>query len=131
MDVAQTSRQTRQRQVILEELAKVRTHPTADELYQKVRRRLPKVSIATIYRNLEALADQGMVRKLAMAGEKKRFDASTNEHYHLRCDRCGAVSDLPIDRIAAIESAMDVFEDMTITGYRLEFSGLCMRCDGK
>ena len=78
-------RLTPQRQVILEELAKVKTHPTANEVYDMVRKRLPRIGLGTVYRNLELMADNGMILKLEVGGSQKRFDATTNLHYHIRC----------------------------------------------
>ena len=88
-------RKTRQRQVILEELQAVTSHPTAVELYQLVRRRLPRVSLGTVYRNLDLLARMGLIEKKEHSGGEARFDANTAQHDHLRCVRCGRVDDLP------------------------------------
>ncbi|NNK14655.1 MAG: transcriptional repressor, partial [Desulfofustis sp.] len=82
-------RLTPQRQVILEELAKVKTHPTANEVYDMVRKRLPRIGLGTVYRNLELMADNGMILKLEVGGSQKRFDATTDLHYHIRCTGCG------------------------------------------
>ena len=65
---AQQLRMTQQRQVILEELRLCRSHPTADELYSRVRRRLPRISLGTVYRNLETLAERGLIRKMEVGG---------------------------------------------------------------
>lgn len=70
-------RLTTQRQIILEELAKVKTHPTASELYDMVRKRLPRIGLGTVYRNLELMADSGMILKIEVGGTQKRFDATT------------------------------------------------------
>ena len=70
-------RMTYQREIILEELKKTKTHPTADELYTTVRQRIPHISLATVYRNLETLANSGLVRKLEVIGRQKRFDGNT------------------------------------------------------
>ena len=75
-------RKTRQRQVILEELQAVTSHPTAVELHELVRRRLPKVSLGTVYRNLDLLARMGVIEKLEHSGGEARFDANTAEHDH-------------------------------------------------
>ena len=83
-----TIRLTTQRQIILEELSKVTTHPTASELYDMVRKRLPRIGLGTVYRNLELMAESGMILKIEVGGTQKRFDATTDEHYHIRCSRC-------------------------------------------
>ena len=78
-------RNSRQRQVILEELRKLTSHPTAAVLYAVVRRRLPKISLGTVYRNLELLARMGVVQKLELAGGEARFDGRS-----LGTTMCGA-----------------------------------------
>ena len=88
------TRMTRQRMVILEELKKVRTHPTADELYAMVRARLPRISLGTVYRNLDFLAETGEILKLEAAGSIRRFDGDIRPHQHIRCTNCGRVGDV-------------------------------------
>ena len=81
--MAQTqTRMARQRAVILEELRKLKSHPTADELYSIVRERLPRISLGTVYRNLDFLADSGEIRRLEAAGSTKRFDGDISNHQH-------------------------------------------------
>lgn len=119
---------TRQRQVILEELGKVSSHPTADEVYDMVRRRLPRVSLGTVYRNLEMLSERGMIQKLELGGTRRRFDGNVRDHYHVRCVRCGRLEDVPAEPGAVLENALRGVSDYEITGYRLEFIGLCPQC---
>lgn len=121
-------RMTRQRQVILEELRQVKTHPGADEIYTLVRRRLPRISLGTVYRNLEVLSELGEIQKIEMGGTLKRFDGDPAPHYHIRCIRCQRVVDAPIDPIADVETRLDGQTDFTILGHRLEFVGLCPEC---
>lgn len=122
-----THRLTPQRKVILEELRNTRTHPTADEVYDMVRKRLPHVSLGTIYRNLDFLHTQGLVRKLDKVGSQMRFDAFTDPHLHATCMQCGKVSDLPAEAASVVlrvpkESTFDV------QGHWLELFGLCPDC---
>jgi len=119
---------TQQRRVILEELRKRSSHPTADELHRQVRRRLPRVSLGTVYRNLDVLARAGLVRRLDLAGGKVRFDGDPSEHYHVRCVECGRVSDVARGQITAPQWPAQVVNGHTITGYRLEFEGVCPQC---
>ena len=119
---------TKQRAVILEELRKLKTHPTATELYELVRKRIPRISLGTVYRNLEVLADAGIIRKIETAGTQKRFDAMIENHYHVRCVNCGRVDDLPVPPIREIEDVLHGFTDYKISSYRLEFQGLCPIC---
>ena len=121
-------RNTKARKVILEELKKVTTHPSADEIYSMVRERLPRVSLGTVYRNLDMMAESGMVLKLEMAGTQRRYDGTTDNHYHVRCTMCGRVDDLPIKPLGGIESEVREASAYEISGHRLEFTGLCPAC---
>jgi Fur family ferric uptake transcriptional regulator len=120
-------RLTNQRKVILEELRAVTSHPTADELYEMVRKRLPRISLGTVYRNLEVLSNCGLILKLEVAGQQKRFDGDTSPHHHVRCIHCGRVGD--VSRVRELPDFEEGFEsDFTIVGHRLEFHGICPDC---
>ena len=121
-------RMTRQRQVILEELKKVKTHPTADQIYEMVRKRLPRVSLGTVYRNLDVLSQRGMVQKLEMGGVQMRFDGDTGHHYHVRCVKCGQVDDVPADSVKKVDEVLPEKSEYEILGHRLEFVGICPAC---
>lgn len=123
-------RNTRQRQVVLEELRKLATHPTAAELCEAARRRLPRISLGTVYRNLELLTQMGVVRKLQISGAEARFDDNLDQHYHVRCVRCGRVDDVhgvPGDLVRADFPTLNGYD---IIGHRLEFAGICPACKG-
>ena len=127
----QSLRMTRQRQIVLEELHKNHSHPTASEVYQRVRRRLPRISLGTVYRNLEMLSEHGHIRKLELSGAQKRFDGTLSEHYHVRCFKCGQISDVSMKTVTALEEELRETCDYKIIGHRLEFIGLCPKCNGK
>ncbi|UCH24096.1 MAG: transcriptional repressor [Deltaproteobacteria bacterium] len=119
---------TQQRQIILEELRQVNSHPSADEVYEMVRKRLPRISLGTVYRNLEILSELGEIQKLELGGDLKRFDRNPIKHYHIRCMRCGRVDDAPIAPLNQIENELYGATVYTIIGHRLEFEGLCPQC---
>jgi len=121
-------RMTTQRKVILEELRKIHTHPSADEIYEVVRLRLPRISLGTVYRNLEVLSELGKLQKLELSGSLKRFDWDTNKHYHIRCLRCNRVEDAPIAPLKQLEDKLYEATVFEIIGYNLEFTGLCPEC---
>lgn len=124
----QIPRMTRQRQVIIEELRKVKSHPTADEIYRKVRRRLPRISLGTVYRNLEILSGSGSISKLDMAGRQRRFDGDVTPHYHVRCVQCQRVEDVMAEPDTKLEKSLTNARGYRIIGHRLEFIGVCPRC---
>ena len=123
-------RMTRQRRIILEELRKLHSHPTADQVYDTVRKRMPRISLGTVYRNLEILSQWGLAQKLDLAGTPRRFDGSTEEHYHVRCVRCGEVKDVPIGPLGNLEESVRSNTDFEIIGHRLNFLGFCPACRG-
>ena len=128
MTPPQQLRMTPQRQVILEEIGKTDSHPTTDELYDLVRRRLPRISLGTVYRNLEVLAECGLIQKLELAGYQRRFDGNTEKHYHIRCVDCGRVRDLPTATLVIADDEFRELTDYEIIGHRLEFIGRCSEC---
>ncbi len=121
-------RVTRQRSLILAELAAVKTHPTADELYSLVRSRLPRISLGTVYRNLQVLAGEGRVRVLSGPGGSKRYDADLHEHCHARCFGCGRVFDLENASGTMEQCSPLAPEGFRLLGYRVEYVGLCREC---
>jgi Fur family ferric uptake transcriptional regulator len=122
---------TRQRRVILDELRKDKSHPSADELYETVRKYMPRISLGTVYRNLEILSELGEIQKLEIGGTLKRFDGNPKKHYHIRCMNCGRIDDAPIALMEHIENEIDGMTDYKIFGHRLEFIGLCPDCFDK
>jgi Fur family transcriptional regulator, ferric uptake regulator len=121
-------RKTQQRQVILEELQKLTSHPTAVDVYETVRRRLPRISLGTVYRNLELLAELGSIRKLEIGVGQARFDGNMEHHHHIRCQSCGNVGDVeipPLD-LAALECKNA--GGYEVQGHNLEFFGICPQC---
>lgn len=121
-------RMTPQRRIILEEIAKVDTHPAADEVYERVRQRLPRISLGTVYRNLEVLSEHGLIRKLDFGDGQKRFDQNPRAHYHVRCLRCGCIGDAFVEPVVAIEDSIKDATEFEVAGHRLDFFGLCPHC---
>jgi Fur family ferric uptake transcriptional regulator len=124
-------RMTKQRSIILEELRKVSTHPTADELYAMVRKRLPRISLGTVYRNLEILSKAAVIRTLNLAGTPRRFDGCIEDHCHVRCTRCGEVEDIDITPPGHMDAQAARKSTYRVMGHHMEFAGMCPRCEGK
>lgn len=121
-------RNTKQRQVILEELRKLKSHPTAAGLYRIVACRLPKISLGTVYRNLDLLSKAGTIRKLECGGGEARFDGDVTAHDHIRCVKCGKVDDINHSPLDLLGGVTDDFNGYSVLGYRVEFFGLCSKC---
>src|SRR6266571_1913764 len=120
-------RQTRQRRIVRETVASTDTHPTAEWVYERVRRKLPRISLGTVYRNLQLLVTEGRLRSWTR-GRTTRYDADLAPHDHFSCRRCGLLLDL--------ERAPRLFEEerqLRARGHEieeriLEFVGLCRDC---
>ena len=124
----QKLRMTRQREIILSELKKVKSHPSAEEVHEMVRKRLPRISLATVYRNLEILSRYGLIKKLETTGDKKRFDPDTNNHLHIRCVHCDRMDDLPVKPMVNLEEMSLKVNEYELLGYSMEFLGVCPGC---
>ncbi len=124
-------RMTHQREVILQELKKNNNHPSADELYERVKKKLPRISLATVYRNLEILSETGAINKIEISGRQKRFDWMLDNHNHIYCVQCHRVDN--IDMATTEKSALPPAESRgyQVAGCRVEFFGYCPDCQKK
>lgn len=125
------TRQTRQRAVILEELQRSRQHPTAEEVYASVRERLPRISLGTVYRNLDFLAERGIIRRLGSNGGSRRFDGDMTPHQHVLCLRCGKVGDIFTDPAPPDLDCLSARGFARITGAQTVYEGICESCSQK
>jgi len=122
-------RMTAQRKLILEEIRRLQTHPNADEVFRLVRRRLPSISLGTVYRNLEFLAAHGAIRCLTPVPDaRRRYDGDLTPHYHAHCVQCGRVIDLPTDVTLPTPELPHLPGRFLLTGCRVDVEGLCGTC---
>ena len=126
-----TRRMTHQRETILQKLRSVTSHPTADELYDMVRQHIPHISIATVYRNLEWLVENGYAQKIEVSGRQKRFDGTPQPHYHIRCLTCGKVDDVPLEPVEGLNVRVAHYTGYVVTSHSIEFTGYCPICSHK
>jgi Fur family ferric uptake transcriptional regulator len=89
---------------------------------------LPRISLGTVYRNLEILSESGEIKKLEPGSSLKRFDGNPSEHFHIRCIRCNRIADMPMASDFEIDLADMTPTEYEILGHRLEFFGLCPHC---
>jgi len=121
-------KRSKQRERILQLLKETDTHPTADRVYNHLKKEYPKLSLGNVYRNLNILVEQGLIRELNFGSTFDRYDAVTEKHYHFICQKCGNIYDLqlPYD-----ESADREVEEQTggkVFFHRKEFYGICKNC---
>lgn len=130
MPASRKRRNTPQRITILEQLRACHDHPTAAEIYAAVRTRLPRISLGTVYRNLDVLHEDGLIHKIEHAGADTRYDGHLEPHDHVRCRVCGEMRDVPGGARAADPPAREV-AGIAIEGCRLEYFGVCRDCRGQ
>lgn len=121
-------RLTRYRKVVLEVLRARHDHPTAAEVFRRVRRKQPGVAYATIYNALNWLERSGMIGRVNFADEASRYDPLVERHDHLVCVRCSALKDINLKLPTQLWSKAGKHENFRVEHYRTELFGLCKRC---
>jgi Fe2+ or Zn2+ uptake regulation protein len=122
------ARNTRQLKVVWDAVKTDKTHPTADQIYDKVRKRLPNISLGTVYRNLQKLvADEKL--QIVMLGRSQHFDPLVGPHQHFICEVCDRVFDVVIEGENELKPAKLPHEGFKVTSHQLAFFGTCKRCD--
>ncbi|MCP4703669.1 MAG: transcriptional repressor [candidate division Zixibacteria bacterium] len=129
MTGSKINRNSFQRDVILEELRKVKSHPSATALYEIVKKRIPNISLGTIYRNLELLSQKGIIQKLGLNGTEARFDGTIVSHYHISCTNCGRIDDIDDLPYENNEDEMTkIINGYQVSGCHKNFFGICPKC---
>ncbi|MDX1578364.1 MAG: transcriptional repressor [Gemmatimonadota bacterium] len=119
---------TTQRAAVYEVLAGTETHPTADDVFMAVREHVPDISLATVYKALEAFVSCGVARRLALGSGPARYDGRTDDHEHIRCLSCGRVQDVEGLRPGGWMEGLAELTPYDVVGYRLELQGYCPDC---
>lgn len=119
---------SRQRESIKEYLNSTCEHPTADAVYLHVKQEYPNISLGTVYRNLNLLADLGEAIKITTTYGGDRFDGRTHPHYHFCCTKCGRVIDLDLDELHFVNKEAEKNFDGIIESHTMMFFGSCKDC---
>ena len=122
---------TPQRQAIVKLFAGDESHPTAQDLFERLREDFPAMSFATVYNTLDALAAAGLSGTLRLGGAA-RFDPNTGAHHHAVCDRCGAVRDIPAETLAPSSATVRQLQrkaaGFSVRAVERVYRGLCSKC---
>ncbi|MGV7927789.1 MAG: transcriptional repressor [Spirochaetota bacterium] len=121
-------KKSRQRERILELLQGTKSHPSADWIYERLRKDFKNLSMGTVYRNLGILIDQGFVRKIDFGSTFDRFDANVSRHYHFVCEKCGAISDVEMPFDDTLNRKAGRAGNFEVRNHRIEFFGICEKC---
>ena len=123
-------RNTVQKQIILDALIKLGTHPTVEEVYAEVQKKHPTISKTTVYRNLRGLAEAGKAHQVALPDSTERYDGYTEQHYHFRCRSCTRVFDIEVDHLEDINNIVQNKYNHKIDRHDVIFIGICIECEG-
>ena len=121
-------RATRQLEAVFQVLQGDPTHPFADEIYRRVRKKLPRISLATVYRNLQRLAEDGKIRTVLLGERVARYDPETSDHDHFICESCGRVIDLFLERDRQVDLTSLANAGYIVTTHNLTVYGVCQVC---
>jgi Fur family ferric uptake transcriptional regulator len=121
-------RMTPQRRLILKELGRAGYHLTADEVYERVRRKLPRISLGTVYRNLERLSARGLIDRVELSRQPRRYGSEPRrgDRAYLCCAKCGRSISLPFPSLRTLKEQAQSQTGRDITGVSLEFTAECI-----
>lgn len=122
---------THQRSEIYRELLKTSEHPNAETLYARVKKRIPAISLDTVYRTLRLFVQEGIISRVSAAGDSMRFDGNTERHHHFICTECGRVRDFYSDDFDGLTVPGEVTNLGAVNSVHVEIRGICNTCRGK
>ena len=121
-------RNTVQRQIVLDAVKKLNTHPSVEEIYAFIHNEHPSISKSTVYRNLRSLEEGGNLRHITMPDGPPRFDIKCCAHYHFRCKGCSKIYDVEIAYLDGINDMVQSLHGFEVGEHDVVFTGLCMMC---
>ncbi len=122
-------RYSKQRQLIVDTLMKNPVHPSAETIYNMLKPEHPELSLGTVYRNLNLLAELGVIQRVQMAIPQDHYDGNTSCHYHMLCDRCGNIVDImPDDNCGMLKCGIETKDGHYLDGQCVLFHGVCRNC---
>lgn len=122
-------RNSRQKEIIKTGLKKFCIHPTAEELYLHLKSENPNLSLATVYRNLNKLAQKGEIKKIEGLSEQIHYDHNNSEHFHMICVECNKICDLPSDMSSSLKEVLSNQNEFEVLSYDIIVKGICNNCN--
>lgn len=121
---------THQRMEILRELASTGEHPDAETIYTRVRKRIPAISLDTVYRTLRMLEEKGVISRVPSMQDRARFDANMDRHHHFVCETCGQIADFTSAALDGFAPPPEVAALGRVESVHIELRGRCKSCKG-
>jgi Fur family peroxide stress response transcriptional regulator len=121
-------RLTPQRREVYNVLLEERDHPTATEVFIRAKKRIPAISLATVYNCLETLVECGLAKQVNVEREATRYCPNLQEHAHFICDSCGSVSDVPLSKGRRLSQFLNIPEHYSVGHSEITLRGICPAC---
>lgn len=122
------TRNTIQKKLVKDAVFELKSHVTAEEVYEYIKIKYPSIGKGTVYRDLNMLSDTGEIRRVEVTDGPDRFDFTLSPHYHVVCVKCGIVSDVDMDVITGLENKIKDTHGMKFLSYDILFKGICEKC---
>ena len=122
---------THQRQVLYEVMRGMKGHPSPEEVYARVKLEIPAISLATVYKNIHLFVESGVLRRVSMHHGSQRVEMNAEEHHHLVCSRCKAISDVDLEEIGGsvgLPGSMRLPGGFLVERFAVDVIGVCRRC---
>ena len=124
-------RNTIQKDLVRNAVYEMKRHVTANEVYEFIKESYPTIGKGTVYRNLDILVEEGALRKVEVSEGPNRFDFTLKNHYHVRCVKCGEVSDVDMDEIPDLMKKIHDTHGIEFLDYEISLKGICQKCRGE
>ena len=128
MTMATVRRNTKQISVILDTIKMMPRHFTADDVYEEVKKEYPGLGQATVFRNLNKMAEEGILLRIEVPGGAREYELRAPKHYHAKCMKCGKLFDIEMDYMPNLEKKVKDAHGFQFSGHDIIFTGLCSSC---
>lgn len=122
---------SRQRELIYQTVMENQVHPTAEFVYNYLKKDNPQLSLGTVYRNLQQLSENGIISRVSIPDQPDRFDGITTPHYHAVCSECGSITDVFMENMADIDGLVASKTGLDIVGHEIVFKIICPVCKNR
>ncbi len=121
-------RYSNQRSLVHQIVESAHDHPTAQAVFERARKRIPSISLGTVYRNLQLLVEEGLLLERKVDNRPARYEANRYRHYHICCSQCGALEDLSVPYQKLLDRRVQKMVRYKLQEHRMEFYGICPQC---
>ena len=119
---------THQRQVLYDVMRGMSGHPSPEEIYARVKRKVPSISLATVYKNVHLFVESGVLREVSLHHGSQRVEMNVEEHHHLVCSKCKAITDIDEKALGALPKRKKLAGGFLVERYSVDVIGLCTKC---